>query len=117
MKKKDIIVILILLVILGVGYFIYSSFQGEKEYATVYYQNKEIDQIDLSIDKIYTYKGDYGSFSIEVVDHKYHAVNVECPNHDCEKVGWVEKGSNVSIICVPNNIYVQQKNVKNVNVD
>lgn len=117
MKKKDIIVILILLIVLGAGYFIYSSFQGEKDLAIVYYQNKEIDQIDLNIDKTYTYKGDYGSFSIEVKDHKYHAVHVDCPNHDCEKVGWVEKGSSVSIICVPNNIYVQQENVKNNNID
>jgi len=117
MKKKDFMIIAILLVIVGAGYFIYSMLQTDKDYAIVYYQNKEIDQIDLNIDKVYTYEGSYGHFSIEVKDHKYHATNVECPNHDCEKVGWVDQGSSVSIICVPNEIYVQQENAKNINVD
>lgn len=116
MKKKDFIIIAILLIIIGVGYFIYSSFISAGSYAIVYYNNKEIDRVDLSVDNIYTYSGDYGSFSLEVKDHKYHAVNVECPNHDCEKVGWVEEGSSVSIICVPNNIYVQQE-ITNTQVD
>ena len=41
-------------------------------------------------------------------DGQYHAVNVDCPNHDCEKVGWVKKGSSKQIVCVPNDIYVIQ---------
>ena len=45
-------------------------------------------------------------------DHQYRAVNVDCPNHDCEKVGWVKEGSSKSIICVPNQIYVVQANVE-----
>jgi len=114
MKKKDIIVITVLLLIIGGIYFFYSSFFNTTEYAYVYYHNEVIDKIDINIDKTYTYKGDYGSFSIEVNHQKYHAVNVQCPNHDCEKVGWVNKGNSTSIICVPNQIYVLQKN-KSIN--
>ena len=118
MKKKDCIVIGILLIICAVGYFLYSTLtQGEKEYAVVYYHNEEIDELDLSIDDIYTYEGDYGSFSLEVKNQEYHATNVDCPNHDCENVGWVKKGSTVSIICVPNDIYVQQVNIDTGEVD
>jgi hypothetical protein len=47
----------------------------------------------------------------EVLDGKYHAVNVECPNHDCEKVGWVTIGSSKQIVCVPNEIYIMQSDV------
>lgn len=118
MKKKDYIIIGILLVLCVIGYFIYSSMMGgEKQYAVVYHNNKEIDRIDINIDHIYTYEGDYGSFSIEVKNQQYHAVNVECPNHDCEKVGWVKKDSPVSIICVPNMITVQQENINIDGVD
>jgi hypothetical protein len=116
MKKKDLIVIVGLLVMIGIGYFIYSLLFTTDNYTYVYYKNEQIDKIDLNKNKTYTYTGDYGSFSLEVKDHRYHAVNVECPNHDCEKVGWVDEGSSTSIICVPNSIYVQQTNT-NQNVD
>lgn len=117
MKKKDYIIVFILLVICGIGYLFYSMMNEEKDYAIVYHNNKEVDRIDLSINDIYTYEGDYGSFSIEVKDFQYHAVHVECPNHDCEKVGWVKKDSPISIICVPNMITVQQENINIDGID
>jgi hypothetical protein len=107
-KKKDVIVIVGLLLLIGVGYMIYLFTQGGKETVEVYYQNQLIDTIDIHIDHTYTYQGSYGSFSLEVKDEKYHATNVECPNHNCEKVGWVSQGSAKQIVCAPNEIYVIQ---------
>ena len=66
----------------------------------------------ILLKRFLTFKGDYGEFHLEVQDHQYRAVNVDCPNHDCEKVGWVKEGSSKSIICVPNQIYVVQANVE-----
>lgn len=108
MKKKDIILIVILCLVIGIGYFVFEMFQGEKDTIEVRYKNEVIDVIDISVDKIHTYEGSYGKFSLEVKDHQYHAVSVECPNHDCEKMGWVKEGSSKSIVCVPNEIYVIQ---------
>lgn len=108
MKKKDIFVIVGLCVVLGLGYFIFNMMQGNKDTIEVRYQNKVIEKIDISIDKTYTFEGSYGKFSLEVKDRQYHAVNVECPNHDCEKMGWVKEGSSKTIICVPNEIYIIQ---------
>lgn len=108
MKKKDIILIIVLCIVLGVGYLVFEMFQGKKDTVEVRYKNEVIDVIDISVDKTYTYDGSYGKFSLEVKDHQYHAVNVECPNHDCEKMGWVKEGSSKSIVCVPNEIYVIQ---------
>lgn len=108
MKKKDIVVIVVLLVVIGVGYLVFSMMQGKKDVVEVYYKDELIEKIDISVDKTYTFKGSYGKFSLEVKNHEYHAVNVECPNHDCEKMGWVKEGSSKSIICVPNEIYVIQ---------
>ncbi len=108
MKKKDIIFIGILCIVIGVGYGIYMMFQGEKEVIQVYHQNKMIAEVNINENKTYDFKGNYGNFSLEVKDGQYHAVNVDCPNHDCEKVGWVKKGSSKQIVCVPNDIYVIQ---------
>ncbi len=111
MKKKDIIVIAALLVICAVGYFVMNMMQGEVNSAEIYFKNEVVETIDLSKNEIYTLEGSYGSFSLEVLDGKYRATNVECPNHDCEKVGWVTIGSSKQIVCVPNEIYVMQVNV------
>ena len=108
MKKKDIIVILVLSVIIGIGYLVMNFIQKDKDTVEVYFKNEVIETIDLSKDSIYTYKGSYGTFNLEVKEGKYHAVNVECPNHDCEKVGWVQLGQTKEIVCVPNEIYVIQ---------
>lgn len=89
--------------------------QPEAETVEVYYKNKLIQTVDINQDKIYTFHGSYGSFSLEVKNHQYHAVNVDCPNHDCMKVGWVKKGSSKQIVCVPNEIYIiQSDSVDNV---
>lgn len=118
MKKKDWIVIVVLALFICGGYFFYQMTQGnqsnqsDQHLAEIYYQNKVIQTVDLSVDDVYTIKGSYGSFSLEVKDGKYHAVHVKCPNHDCEKVGWIKIGSNKQIVCVPNEIYVVQKGVE-----
>lgn len=119
MKKKDLFFIIGLTIVLGVGYFIYTSSQNKnphqeemKTMVEIYYKKDVLDTVDISIDKTYTFQGSYGKFSLEVKDMKYHAVNVECPNHDCEKMGWIQEGSSKPITCVPNEIYVIQAGVE-----
>ena len=111
MKKKDLIVIGIILVICAIGYFVMGMMQGESNSAEIYYKNEVVETVDLSVNDTYTLKGSYGSFSLEVKDGAYRATNVECPNHDCEKVGWVTTGSSKQIVCVPNEIYIMQSDV------
>lgn len=108
MKKKDLIVIIVLLIIILIMGLFYNT-KSDSYYTYVYYDNEVIDQIDLSVDGYYSYIGDYGDFNIEVVDGSYHACEVDCPNHICEDTGWVASGESTSIICLPNNIYVQQE--------
>ncbi len=112
MKKKDIIFSLVLMVVIGLGYGIYTMFQGEKDIVEVFYKNELVKQIDINVDGIYEFEGSYGHFYIEVVNGEYHATDVECPNHDCEKVGWVPLGSSKTIVCVPNEIYVIQSGLE-----
>lgn len=112
MKKKDIVIIVVLLLISGIGYLVYNYLAPKGDMIEVYYHNKVIDVVSVDVNKTYTYEGDYGSFSLEVKDGQYHATNVECPNHDCEKVGWVKKGSSTQIVCLPNEIYVIQAGVE-----
>lgn len=112
MKKKDIILISVLFVLICSGYLIYQMLQKDKGNIEVYLDKECIATVDISVNKIYTYEGVYGKFYLEVKDGKYRAIDVECPNHDCEKIGWVNEGSSQSIICAPNHIYVIQGEVQ-----
>ena len=113
MKKKDIIFIIGLCIVIGIMYLVYEFTQKEKNgEIEVYYHNEVIETIDISKDQTYTFEGDYGVFHLEVKNHQYRAINVECPNHDCEKVGWVKEGSSRSVICAPNDIYVIQPDLE-----
>ena len=89
MKKKDIIFIIGLCIVIGAIYFIYQLTQDRKGgIIEIHYHDEIIETIDISKNQTYTFEGDYGEFHLEVQDHQYRAVNVDCPNHDCEKVGW-----------------------------
>lgn len=112
MKKKDFIFIIGLCIVIGIAYAIFQFIQRDKGDIEVYYHDEVIATIDISKNQTYTFEGNYGQFCLEVKDHQYHAVNVECPNHDCENMGWIQEGSSKPIICVPNDIYVIQADVE-----
>ena len=104
MKKKDIIFIIGLCIVIGAIYLIYQLTQDKKGgIIEIHYHDEIIETIDISKNQTYTFEGDYGEFHLEVQDHQYRAVNVDCPN---------QEGSSKSIICVPNQIYVVQANVE-----
>lgn len=112
MKKKDIIIIAVLVAMIGIGYYIYTKVSApvDGDIIDVYYHGEVIDSLDIRKAGKYSYTGDYGRFTLEITDdERYHAINVECPNHDCEKVGWVSKNSKMAITCLPNDIWVIQR--------
>lgn len=52
----------------------------------------------------------WGDLTIEVKDGKWHVSKVDCPNHNCEKMGWVDADSILPIQCIPNGIYIVSAN-------
>ncbi|MDD2592136.1 MAG: NusG domain II-containing protein [Erysipelotrichaceae bacterium] len=112
MKKKEIIVLALILVFAVVmAAFVYFKRVpvGDKVLATVYHDDEVVLVFDIHEDAIYDLVGDYGELHIEVKDGEYRVFNVDCPNHDCEKIGWVQEGSPVPIVCLPNHIMIVQE--------
>lgn len=112
MTKKDVKLILIFsivaILLLG-GQQILTKFRSKSvDKAKVVYNNDVIMEFDIDKDATYLVEGSYGKMTIEVKDSMYHVIDVECPNHDCERVGWVKKGQVKPILCVPNNILIEQ---------
>ncbi|MBR3839906.1 MAG: NusG domain II-containing protein [Erysipelotrichales bacterium] len=116
MSKKEIkivgILFLVLLLVSGglYGYRYYKMMKERSEivYINVQHRDDIIAQIDISVDGIYEFTGDYGKLYLEVRDERYHVFDVECPDHTCEGFGWVGKDSIVTISCLPNSIFIFQ---------
>lgn len=116
MNKKEVkfigILFLVLLLLCG-GIYGYRFYKIQKEkseitYIKVQHRNDVVAEIDISVDGIYEFTGDYGVLYLEVRDERYHVFDVECPNHDCEGFGWVKKDSITTISCLPNSIFIYQ---------
>lgn len=110
MKKKDIVVMGIILVVaagifLGVKLYA-SSRKNEEQMGYVYYQNTIILAFDINRDKIYDFDGSYGHMQLEVKDGRWRIINEECPNHICSSMGWVGPEDLIPIVCLPNEVYV-----------
>lgn len=117
MTKKDIKFILGLCVfclIALAGFMFNTSMRAKKiENVSVYHNNEKVLEFDINKNDEYQLTGDYGKMTIEVKDEKYRVINVECPNHDCEHIGWVKKGSTTTILCVPNDVFISQDHINN----
>lgn len=107
MKKQNVFLIgiSVIAIVLCVVVYGFGALQP-KEMVVVQHRNDIIFSFDLNKDGIYQVEGDIGVINIEVRDGRYHVFDVECPNHDCESMGWADKESLIPIVCLPNNISI-----------
>ena len=113
MKKKDLIVILVMLFLAGAifgGFKLYESMNTPKEqFGMVVHNNKVLFYFDVNKDATYDFDGDYGHMHLEVKDGSFRVHDVECPNQICVGMGWVHKDdifASIGIACIPNQIIV-----------
>ena len=109
MKKKEFVIIGIILAIAlaGFGYHVYE--EKNKTYAIVTdtYKNEVILRFDINKDAYYELDVKNGKFHIEVKDGKYRAIDVDCPNQQCVDMGWMPcLDFYAPIICIPNGIII-----------
>lgn len=89
---------------------------SSKKYVSVYHQNALLEEYRYALSdlsgtiEIVLRKDDYprllGDFTIYVdPDKGIRVEGITCPNHDCEKQGWVNI-ANLPIVCIPNDVRV-----------
>lgn len=104
MNKYDIrLIIIILIIILLVLFFT----KKDNNYANVYYNDKLILKIDLSIDKEYNVDGYNGIVKLKVKNNKIKVTEETSKLHVCSKVDWTNSGV---IVCLPNKIVINFSN-------
>jgi len=111
MNKKEIVIVL--LILMGsILFIIFNKNSEDKDYISVYHveddEQTELTRIDLSKNDIYEIEVELGTMVIEVKDGKYGVVDVDCPQHICQKQGFVSPSDlTSSIICLPNHIVIE----------
>ena len=108
MNKKDLKLIIGCMIFALFAWFFFfvveKKHEGNK--GIVEYREKVILEFDLNKNDIYVFEGTYGLVRLEVKDGEFHVFNVDCPNHDCEQMGWINKDSLFPIVCLPNEIII-----------
>ncbi len=111
MNKKDLILIIIILSIVG-GWFLFNSLRVEEaNRALVYYQNELVKVIDLTISetKEYIIEGYLGDVILEAKTGKVRVNAEKSPLHLCSKQGFINKAHQV-IVCLPNRVVIKIEN-------
>ena len=112
-NKYDIILILTIICISIIFITLNKLNSKQGTSALVYYDNKLIKTIDLSIDKTYNIKGYNGNVVIVVKDNKIKVKEEKSPLHLCSKQGYISK-SYETIVCLPNKIVIEIDTKKDI---
>ena len=111
MNKNDKKLVFFVLLFSCSLWLIFSLKKQDYSVATVYYQDKIIKQIDLSINNTYQVEGELGKVKIVVKNKQIKVEEENSPRHLCSKQGFISS-YNEAIICLPNKIVIQIENNK-----
>lgn len=107
-KKIEYIIIgvIVLCSFIAIMYMIGLQTNKTSDVVAVYKGADTILEFDPNEDAVYNVTGEYGEMTITVKDGSWCVSEVECPNHICEQMGWMNTDSIEYITCIPNNIVI-----------
>jgi hypothetical protein len=103
-RLQDLTLLVALLVVAGFLFVVRPMLAGQGTTAVVTLGGEEIMRIPLKADDDYRVDllGDYGvPVTFEVKDGGLRFVNVDCPDHVCEKTGVIREEGQTAV-CMPN---------------
>ncbi len=116
MNKSDIKLIISLIIILIICFsLIYFKDNDKSKQALVYYEDKLVLTIDLTIkgDHEYRVTGYNGDILIKTSDNKIKVEEENSPNHICSKQGYIENSYEV-LVCLPNKVVIKIEDNKKI---
>lgn len=109
MNKNDIKLIIGLIIILIFSFsLLYFKDNDKNKKALVYFEDKLVLTIDLSLkgEHDYNIKGYNGNILIKTSDNKIKVEEENSPNHICSKQGYIENSYEV-LVCLPNKVVIK----------
>lgn len=106
MKKGDIFVALIALVLVFVWLFV----PQEGSTAVIYVDGEIYKKMPLDVNASVVVESEYGRNTVVIKDGRVSIADADCPGKDCEKEKISETAR--SIVCLPNRLCVTIENSK-----
>ena len=121
------LIVIVTSIVIAIGFIVgilgfNNSLNSKHRYVNIYHNNVLLEDYKYDLNKldeniiITLSKDDYpdllGDFKIEISKSKGVRVydsedyTVNCPNHDCKKLGWVNM-YNFPIVCIPNDVRIE----------
>ena len=114
MKKRDIIIVIAVLVLAGGLYALgqFLSRQSPEDHVKIYLGNQEYESVPLSKDRVVEVKQAGGELNqIEIKDGVVRMLDANCSNHDCMDMGSMsaeDPGLMFGVIvCLPHQVTVE----------
>ncbi|MEW8993968.1 NusG domain II-containing protein [Clostridium sp.] len=111
MKKMDIVIIIILLIVSFIPYIMLKNYQKGYEginYAIISIDGEEKKRIELkeALDEEFTFNSSYGINKVVVHNMKIGIVDADCKDRICIDEGFIgEVGER--IVCLPNRLIIE----------
>ncbi len=117
MKKNDLILIVAIIFLAGVG-FLWNHMQGQEEAAAVivYVEGEKKDTYFLSQDGEYEIKTKNGRNLLVIQNGKADVTEADCPDSLCVKQASINKNGE-TIVCLPHKVVVEIESGQETEVD
>ena len=103
MKKKDFILIGVIVAVIAIAIAVLSLTKKDGDYVVVKVDGNEVARYSLTQDGEYSLNG--GTNVLRIENGKAYLVSANCPDHLCVKQGKVDQ-SGETITCLPNRLTV-----------
>lgn len=110
-KKMDVVIIIILLVISFIPYAMLKIYQSNYKgvnYAVISIDGKEQKKVELTevLDEEFTFKSDYGINKVVIHDGRIGIIEADCKDEICINEGFIEDVGE-RIVCLPNRLIIE----------
>ena len=116
MKKRDIILIIVLLVIAGASYLIMQTFSADGGKVVVTVDSTVVYEGELSKDDSYDILQSDGSNTVVIKDGKVSMSQADCPDQICVDHKAISK-TGETIVCLPHKVVVSIEDGEESEVD
>lgn len=107
MKKKDFILIFVVLIVIvstfGINYFVNTK-SGEN--IEIYVDNKLYKTYSIDDEEKLKIESEDGYNIVKIHDHGVEIIEASCPDKVCVNSGFITKPSE-SIVCLPNKVHIK----------
>jgi hypothetical protein len=103
MKKKDLVVIGVILAVILLSVLLMQLFKKEGDYVVVRIDGKQVAKYSLQTDGEYQLNG--GTNVLKIQNGKAYLIYADCPDHLCINQGKVHQNGQ-TITCLPNRLTI-----------